>query len=161
MAIPNKIIELFRKWNEKFPIPVGEEPVRQWNYRFGKQVSFTFPNEGFCTKQASATRPLTKDTLTQAFPVGIYGWTNKVASAISWDMVLGAGTNNPRPIYGGNREYDIKNPPDGPQYLVELPPEDFLGEIPGPGPNPEPDPDRIKLLEIRNDIDEYLKSTTP
>lgn len=158
MAIPNKVVELYRRFNDKFPLPVGEQPIREHHIKFAQQCNHSFPGEGFCTKSASPSRPISKDTITQAFPVGCVGYDH--TSAFSWDMVLGAGTNNPRPIYGGNAQHDIHNPPEGPQYIHQVDPINHLQDDPDPEPVP-PSADRQKLIEVRDDIDDYLKSTTP
>ncbi len=154
MAIPAKIVELYRRWNAKFPIPTGEDNVRQWQHRFNEQVAYSFPNEGFCTKQASETRPISKDTTSQAFPIGCRGYDH--VRAVAWDMIAGAGSSSPRPIYGGNTEHDIHNP--APQWVVQVTPNNHLQEEPEEPPVPvPPTKDRIKLIELRNDIDEYLR----
>lgn len=155
MAIPNKIVELYRRFNFKFPLPVGEQNLRDYHIKFSQQCKHSFPGEGFCTKSASRTRPISKDNIAQAFPVGCVGYEH--TSAVSWDLVVGASTTSPEPIYGGNTEHDIHNPPEGPQFIHQFEPFNYLDEEPVPVPTPNED--RLKLIEIRNDIDEYLKDT--
>ena len=158
MAIPNKVVELYRRYNEKFPIPVGEGNVRDWIHKFNEQCAFSFPGEGYCTKAASSTRPISKDTTTKVSPPHATGYNHTAAT--SWDMVLGAGTANPRPIYGSNTEHDIHNPPAGPQYIYQVNPVNHLGDIIEPPiPPTPPNPDRQKLIEVREDIDDYLKNS--
>lgn len=164
MRIPGDLYALLIKFEKKFSLPVGENEIREWTLKFIQQAIFQFPNEGYGSKRASATRPLSKDVIAKQNPVG------QDVTFLGWDIVIGAGTDTPK-LTGPNAEsFDLTTP----QVFVPLTPVNWLSDvIPDPEPEPEPEPipdccDEVrkaivvilnKLETLENKLDTYQAMT--
>jgi hypothetical protein len=112
-----------------FPVPQGEpgpafeEQVRQWSIRFAEQVAYDVPGQGYGTKRASPTRPISKDSLAR----------NAGDTLLSWDLLIGAGTGQPRLIDDPDSK-DITG-----QVFVRVTPTNHVAGAPPP-PDPPTEP---------------------
>lgn len=156
VGLPTKVNDLWKQWNVKFPCPLGEDNIRQWVIRFCEQTVHNFPGEGFGTKSSTKTNPISKDTISQISPSSAANAVepNDVKTGIkSWDLVQGAGSTSPKPIFSGHTEYDTTN-----QYFRKVTPKNHMGVIvQPPTPIPPVSQDRAKLIEIRDDLIDYLE----
>ena len=97
-TLPDKIIRTLDfffaakcKKNEEGEVvpPTGEDNVRQLIIKADEQVAFEHTRQGYGTKRADHGRPVSKDSLAQLTPEGLF----------IWDLVSGAGGNEPTFVY--------------------------------------------------------------
>lgn len=155
MALDPKVQQLWQEWNNRFPCPLGEDNIRAWMIRFCQQCNFSFPGEGYATKSADKNRPVSKDTVSKIFPAqaALAPEPNDVKTGMTtWDMVQGAGTTNPRPIFSGQTEHDTSA-----QWFRKVDPVNHLGVVVPIPPIPVPPAgDRAFLLSLQGQINNYL-----
>lgn len=156
MRIPGDLYALLVTFENKFPLPVGENEIRDWTIKFIQQAIFQFPSEGYGSKRASASRPLSKDTIAKATPDSV--------NFIAWDIVIGSGTDTPKLASPNAESFELS----APQIFVPLTPVNWLSDaVPEPEPEPEPEDQVIKALvailskleNLDNKLDTYQAIT--
>ena len=79
-------------FDRKFPAPREDNACRDWTRRLAEQFKYTFPTQGWGTKQASPTRPPATDVICTQSPF------------IGYDVLVSQGTpqqtlaKNPEPL---------------------------------------------------------------
>jgi hypothetical protein len=136
MEMEEKVKDTFRRFFSKFPLEKGEDNIREQVIRANEQVAYDHKNQGYGTKRADPGRPVSKD-----------GHAREVNDRLYvWDIVLGAGTNNPKLNFEKAIGEDITGqifigPGDALDNGDVFIPTDYLnGQIPIPNPDPDPEP---------------------
>lgn len=112
---------LIEAFADRYGLPgFSKEEGQAWIAKLAGTFAARFPNEGWGTKRASETRPLSNESI--ARPHGGRLW--------SYDLIIGAGAPGQRLEPRAHAE-DISD-----QVFVSVQPFDFLG---GGGSNPPPD----------------------
>lgn len=107
-------------FNRKFPAPREDNACRAWTYKLAEQFKYSFPTQGWGTKQASATRPPSTDCICTQSPF------------IGYDVLLRQGEADqdlahfPAPL-------DLTG-----QVFIPVLGVNHLGGLPGPTPVPPP-----------------------
>lgn len=155
MQLPDNVKTIIGQMAAKYPLPIGEDAIREWTIKVDEQVAYSVPNQGWGTKRADPGRPVSKDTISQKVSGKLY----------AWDLVSGAGTSNPTLVYNSATAMDITGqvfigPGDDLDDGAIFTPTDFLnGQIPGPDPNPNPDPiDPTPIAPPQNIIQDSLNN---
>jgi hypothetical protein len=93
--------------------PAAEDRARQWTLGLIAQVVYERPGEGYGSKRADPTRPLSKDGLARddAFSHQL----------LVWDLLAGAGSGRPT-LVANPESHEITG-----QVFVEIPGRDVLG----------------------------------
>lgn len=121
MKLPAHVKGIRARYLERFPLwsmapgADAEERARQWSIGFAEQVMFMHPAEGWGMKRADPTRPISKDTISQA----------DAGRLLTWDQLTGAGTGAPSLVDDPDSK-DVSDQfyEDRPEYIR---PQDHLG----------------------------------
>lgn len=133
------VLEAFEK---RFALPPNDDSARDWTNRLAQQFKFSFPSEGWGTKQASSTRPPSTDVICTKSPF------------VGYDVIIDQG----RPTQ------KLASMPDGinlaGQVFIDVTAHDYIGiVVPGNPPvNPPVNPgiDIMELMTKLNGIENKL-----
>jgi hypothetical protein len=151
--IRNRYVTAFPLWhgmpvNTPEQVALAEDRARQWVFGLQQQVVYELPGQGYGSKRADKTRPVTKDGLAQETGGRLY----------VWDMLSGAGTGSPTLAPIGDAE-DITG-----QIFVPVAGVNILNAAPGaPTQPPVPPPatgigyDEAKSVEFGKGCNDVYK----
>jgi len=137
MKLPAAVLNTRSRYVATFPLwvmppgPDAEERARQWTLYLVAQIVYEFPGQGYGSKRADNSRPISKDSLAQTGEGLLF----------NWDMLSGAGTGAPR----------LTDNPDGENITGQIfVPVNGLNVIGGatptpPTPTPTPPPSGHKI----------------
>lgn len=125
------VLTVVRQFAAQYPVPSGgpnpadeafENQCRLWTKMLAEQIAFSFPGQGFGTKNAGGGRPQSKDSLAR-FANG---------RLINYDMLGGVGTGSPTLLMDPDG-VDITG-----QTFIPVTPINHLATVPPPVPPTQP-----------------------